>query len=89
MGRNKIKIDYITNDKFRKVTSCKRKKGLLKKAMELSLLCGNDVLLIIREKNTRRAILYNSISADDETLFNETLGNERLTYACSNSHVRV
>lgn len=87
MGRKKIKIDYIADEKFRRVTYCKRKRGLLKKAMELSLLCGNDVLLIIRDKDSNRAILYNSINAEDRGLFHSTIDNNESTYACSNTDV--
>eukprot|EP00826_Nyctotherus_ovalis_P020034 TRINITY_DN1625_c0_g1_i3.p1 TRINITY_DN1625_c0_g1~~TRINITY_DN1625_c0_g1_i3.p1 ORF type:complete len:268 (+),score=55.89 TRINITY_DN1625_c0_g1_i3:54-857(+) len=84
VGRKRIKISYITNEKFRRVTYCKRKRGLLKKAMELSLLCGNDVLLIIRDKATKRAVLYSSVGAKDEALFRETLENKEMTCVCSN-----
>ena len=37
MGRNKIKMESIKNERTRQVTYYKRKKGLLKKSMELSL----------------------------------------------------
>lgn len=49
MGRNKIAIDYIEKKKERSVTFCKRKVGLLKKASELSTLCGVDVSLIFTD----------------------------------------
>ena len=38
-GRKKIKISRITSQKSRQVTFNKRKVGLMKKAMELSILC--------------------------------------------------
>lgn len=47
MGRKKIKIRMIGDEKKRSTTFNKRKKGLLKKAMELSILCGCDVSVII------------------------------------------
>ncbi len=53
MGRNKIKIQKINNERIRQVTFYKRKKGLLKKAMELSLLCDVKVFLTIVDKNNR------------------------------------
>jgi hypothetical protein len=56
MGRNKIKIQKIKNERIRQVTFYKRKKGLLKKAMELSLLCDVKVFLTIVDKNHRMMI---------------------------------
>ncbi|EOY10299.1 hypothetical protein QUC31_010079 [Theobroma cacao] len=47
MTRNTVKISYITKDSARKATFKKRKKGLLKKASELSTLCGIDASVII------------------------------------------
>jgi hypothetical protein len=51
MGRNKIKIEKITNERTRVATFNKRKNGLLKKAMELSILCGSEVALIVIGNN--------------------------------------
>jgi len=47
MGRKKIEIKRITDERVRKVTFSKRKGGLVKKAMELSLLCDCDIGLVI------------------------------------------
>lgn len=47
MGKKKIDINLMTNSTQRNVTFCKRKKGLLKKAIELSKLCGINVSLYI------------------------------------------
>ncbi|KAL3735051.1 hypothetical protein ACJRO7_024240 [Eucalyptus globulus] len=47
MGREKIKIKKIDNLTARRVAFSKRKRGLIKKAQELSILCDADVSLII------------------------------------------
>eukprot|EP00127_Corallochytrium_limacisporum_P001435 Clim_evm57s55 gene=Clim_evmTU57s55 len=47
MGRKKIAIKRIDNERNRQVTFTKRKLGLLKKAYELSVLCDCEVALII------------------------------------------
>ncbi|KAI8026293.1 Agamous-like MADS-box protein AGL80 [Camellia lanceoleosa] len=47
MTRKKVKLAFITNDSARKATFKKRKKGLMKKVSELSILCGIDTCAII------------------------------------------
>ena len=47
MAREKIKIKKIDNTTARQVTFSKRRRGLFKKAEELSILCDADVALII------------------------------------------
>lgn len=47
MGKKKIKICKIQDQKVCRLTLYKRKKGLLKKGMELAVLCGVDVFLTI------------------------------------------
>ncbi|KAM0676331.1 transcription factor of the MADS box [Gurleya vavrai] len=46
-GRKKIVMEYIQKPDKRSVTFSKRKKGIMKKAYELSVLTGNQVLLLI------------------------------------------
>ena len=45
-------IKYVTNKNQRNVTYSKRKRGIIKKAIELSILCGQDIFMVIfdREK---------------------------------------
>ena len=47
MGRGKIEIRKIENPISRQVTFSKRRKGLLKKAHELSVLCDAQIGLIV------------------------------------------
>ncbi|KAJ1910580.1 hypothetical protein IWQ60_010585, partial [Tieghemiomyces parasiticus] len=51
MGRKKIKIQPIADDRGRQVTFLKRKQGLMKKAYELSVLCDCQIALIIFTSN--------------------------------------
>ncbi|OWM84748.1 developmental protein SEPALLATA 2-like [Punica granatum] len=47
MGRGKLVLRFIANDRSRKMTFKKRKEGLLKKAEELSILCDIDTCVVI------------------------------------------
>mmetsp|Transcript_51503 Transcript_51503/g.107593 ORF Transcript_51503/g.107593 Transcript_51503/m.107593 type:complete len:113 (-) Transcript_51503:1634-1972(-) len=47
MGRKKIRITKILDERSRAATFAKRKHGLLKKAIELSILCDCEIALII------------------------------------------
>lgn len=46
MGRKKIKIKLVKNKEARNITFSKRRKGLCKKASDLSVLCGAKVGLL-------------------------------------------
>ena len=62
MGRKKIKIERISASKNRQVTFNKRKVGLMKKAMELSILCDCRIALIILSE--QRLYTYSSTPMD-------------------------
>jgi SRF-type transcription factor (DNA-binding and dimerisation domain) len=47
MARKKVNLAWIQNDAMRRATFKKRKKGLIKKASELSTLCGVDTCVVI------------------------------------------
>ncbi|KAG2704989.1 hypothetical protein I3760_05G031400 [Carya illinoinensis] len=47
MTRKKIQIKRIDNTTARQVTFSKRRKGLFKKALELSTLCDAEIALIV------------------------------------------
>ena len=46
----KINLSYISDPKKRKVTLSKRKKGIFKKIIELSVLCNLDVFVMVFDK---------------------------------------
>ena len=65
MGRNKIKIEKIKSERNRNITFIKRKKGLIKKAMELSLLCDAEILVGIVSKDNEQLSLFCSDESVD------------------------
>ena len=61
MGKRKIhSFVKIEDSNNRNVTYCKRKKGLIKKAMELSMLCSQDVYLSIFDQERQKLVVYAS-----------------------------
>ena len=70
MGKKKIEVfAKIPDRNSRYVTYNKRKKGLIKKAMELSILCDQDVYLAIFDKDKKKLVLYTS---------HENIGNKKI-----------
>ncbi|RUS15406.1 hypothetical protein BC937DRAFT_92500 [Endogone sp. FLAS-F59071] len=63
MGRKKIKIQTIVDERNRQVTFLKRKYGLMKKAYELSVLCDCEIALIIFNSNNK-LVQYASTDMD-------------------------
>lgn len=64
MGRRKIEIRPIEDDRNRTVTFLKRKAGLFKKAHELSVLCQVDLAVIIFGQN-KKLYQFSSIDSDE------------------------
>lgn len=60
MTREKVKLTYIQNDQTRKLTFKKRKKGLLKKMSELTILCDVQACAIIYGKHDTQAEVWPS-----------------------------
>jgi len=51
MGKNKIDVNqYIQEKNARDVSYAKRKRGLIKKAIELSKMCGQEIFIMIFDK---------------------------------------
>ena len=57
MPRNKnFELKQIENETNRYVTFCKRKRGLLKKAIELSKLCDQHIYIAIFDEKKQRLV---------------------------------
>lgn len=61
MGRRKIEIEFIKEDRGRSTTFIKRKAGLFKKAHELAVLTGAKVAVVIFSQQ-ERCHTYGSIA---------------------------
>lgn len=74
MGRKKISISKINDERNRQVTFTKRKFGLMKKAYELSVLCECEIVIIIFNSNNK---LFQYASSNvDSILLKYTEHNE-------------
>jgi len=88
MGKRRVdQIKLINNLSHRKVTYCKRKKGLLKKSIELSILCDLKVFMYIYDKSQKRVIHFASDPSQNILeIFNTE--NQREYYS-NNDYARV
>ncbi|PWA61371.1 MADS-box protein JOINTLESS [Artemisia annua] len=76
MAREKIQIKKIDNATARQVTFSKRRRGLFKKAEELSVLCDADVALIIFSSTGK--LFHYSSSSMKEILERRSLHSKNL-----------
>jgi hypothetical protein len=57
MGKRKIdNVKYIKDRSYRNVTFNKRKNGLIKKAIEISSLCGVNIFILIHDGERKRTV---------------------------------
>ncbi|WVZ12440.1 hypothetical protein V8G54_016970 [Vigna mungo] len=70
MGRGKIVIERIDNSTSRQVTFSKRRKGLIKKAKELAILCDAQVGLLIFSSTGKLYEYASTSKADARSEFN-------------------
>jgi hypothetical protein len=55
-NRKSQELNKISNETSRYVTFCKRKRGLLKKAIELSRLCDQHIYIVIFDEQKQRLV---------------------------------
>ena len=59
MGKKKIdNLQYLEDTRLRNIAFSFRKRGLLKKCIEISCMCGVDVYLIIRDKESDKIVEF-------------------------------
>ena len=79
--RRKIEIKFIQNKARRHITFSKRKHGIMKKAWELSVLTGTQVLLLVVSET---GLVYTFTTPKLQPLVTQTEGKE-LIQACLNA----
>ncbi|BFZ56482.1 hypothetical protein PYCC9005_003528 [Savitreella phatthalungensis] len=65
MGRKKITIKPISDDKTRKVTFNRRRNGILKKAHELAVLCDTQVVVLMFDRKNMCHVYSSDESSKD------------------------
>ena len=61
MGKKKYEeIKKIENTNNRNVTWVKRLKGVIKKSIELSILCDQEIFVFVLDKQRKRVVHYQS-----------------------------
>ncbi len=88
MGRRKIQMKYQKDAKRRKVTHKKRSQGLLKKALELTVLTNCDVTIMINDHDKQTHVIQSSLSNEPTDIL-ETLKNKLDTIANGNKSIII
>eukprot|EP01129_Flabellula_baltica_P015307 TRINITY_DN7674_c0_g1_i1.p1 TRINITY_DN7674_c0_g1~~TRINITY_DN7674_c0_g1_i1.p1 ORF type:complete len:357 (+),score=80.99 TRINITY_DN7674_c0_g1_i1:28-1098(+) len=68
MGRKRLKTKPIVDTKKRISTWNKRKHGVLKKAMQLAIMCGVEISLVMINPATKESFHYSSVGHVKKTL---------------------
>ena len=90
MGRNKVDVcQLVQNSDRRTITYSKRKRGLIKKAIELSTMCDQYVSLTLFDKKKSKIVQYCSSYDFNPKLVTSLLDNSvlpQLTYQLFNNN---
>ena len=78
MGRKKIEIERIKDDRIRRVTFKKRRIGLLKKAIQLSKLTNAKIMLKVYHEEDGSLVEYFS---HDEHMFDKLSASDAVEYS--------
>ena len=61
MGKKKYEcIERLENSNSRNITWVKRLKGLIKKSIELSVLCEQDIFVFVKDETRKRDVHFQS-----------------------------
>jgi hypothetical protein len=55
-----LKLKQMEDKNSSRATYCKRKRGIIKKAIELSVLCGVDICLFIQDNKYNKVVHFSS-----------------------------
>jgi len=85
MGRKKLPLKKIEDERKRVSTRLKRQKGLVKKGIELSVLCQSEVLICVRSIDNQTLVYSSSVSIPDSfQRFLHAISEESVHEAYSN-----
>tara|TARA_B110000285_G_C14973987_1_gene538010 strand:+ start:256 stop:552 length:297 start_codon:yes stop_codon:yes gene_type:complete len=71
--RNKTELKLIEDNNKRKVTTSKRKRGVIKKTIELSVMCGLDIFMVIFDREKQSLVEFSSEADFDQGVITHML----------------
>ena len=74
--KKRLNYDAIYDKEKRNITYCKRKKGVIKKAIQLSKLCELDIFMVIFDRQKQKLFEYRSENDFDVDICKRMLKND-------------